>query len=69
MTFKLYLNAKIISNSKFSIIYLFCITKKQRAHLKASFWRIYLKKLNRYTTEKLSCYVGQSTIPLLHIYN
>jgi hypothetical protein len=35
MTFKLYLNAKIILNLKFSIIYLFCITKKQRARLKA----------------------------------
>jgi hypothetical protein len=34
MTFKLYLNAKIILNSKFSIIYLFCETRKHRAHLK-----------------------------------
>jgi hypothetical protein len=35
MTFKLYLNVKIILNSNFSIIYLFCRTKKQPAHLKA----------------------------------
>jgi hypothetical protein len=35
MTFKLLLNAKIILNSKFSIIYLFFRTRKERAHLKA----------------------------------
>jgi hypothetical protein len=41
MTFKLYLNAKTILNSKLLIIYLFCKTRKQRAHLKARIYLIY----------------------------
>jgi hypothetical protein len=47
LTFKPYLNAMKILNSKFLIIYLFCRTRKQRAH-----------RLYRYTMETLNCYEG-----------
>jgi hypothetical protein len=45
MTFNLYLNAKIILNSKFSIIYLFCITKKQRALTWKLVFNYFFKKI------------------------
>jgi hypothetical protein len=38
MTFKLYLNAKIILNSKFSIIYLFCRTRMRRVQVFSGFF-------------------------------